>query len=106
MKKYVLAIMKKKFIRNVVLVVTGTASAQLVTMLLSPIITRLYGPEAYGHMGVFLAIVGVIAPVAALTYPIAIVLPKKEKGGYKYCQVITVYYSCYSGSDLYAINIF
>ena len=79
MKKYVLAIMKKKFIRNVVLVVTGTASAQLVTMLLSPIITRLYGPEAYGHMGVFLAIVGVIAPVAALTYPIAIVLPKKER---------------------------
>lgn len=78
MRKRILAIMKGKFFRNVVLVVTGTASAQLVTMLLSPIITRLYGPEAYGQMGVFLAIVGVIAPVAALTYPIAIVLPKKE----------------------------
>src|SRR5699024_758473 len=63
---------------HVAIVATGTAAAQAVTMLLSPLITRLYGPQAYGLMGVFAAIVGIIAPIAALTYPMAIVLPKRN----------------------------
>src|SRR5699024_12453828 len=37
-----------------------------------------YGPQAYGLMGVFAAIVGIIAPIAALTYPMAIVLPQRN----------------------------
>lgn len=66
------------FIRNVILVATGTASAQLISMLLSPVITRVYGPEAYGLMGTFTSILHIITPIAALTYPIAIVLPKRD----------------------------
>lgn len=69
---------KSKFIKNVMIMVTGTAAAQAVSMVLSPIITRLYGPEAYGIMGTFMALLTVILPLAALTYPIAIVLPKKD----------------------------
>ncbi|WP_077302639.1 lipopolysaccharide biosynthesis protein [Virgibacillus pantothenticus] len=75
MKDKVMNLLNKAFIRNVIIVVSGTASAQAITILLSPIITRLYGPEAYGVMGSFLAIIGIIGPIAALTYPIAIVLP-------------------------------
>lgn len=44
----------------------------------APLITRLYGPEAYGIQGVFMSIVNVMGTVAAMTYPIAIVLPKNE----------------------------
>ncbi|WP_346243613.1 oligosaccharide flippase family protein [Shouchella clausii] len=69
---------KSRFIKNVMIMVTGTAAAQAVSMVLSPIITRLYGPEAYGIMGTFMALLTVILPLAALTYPIAIVLPKKD----------------------------
>ncbi|WP_271397040.1 lipopolysaccharide biosynthesis protein [Salinicoccus roseus] len=69
---------QKPFVRNVMVMATGTVAAQVVTLLLSPIITRLYGPEAYGLMGVFLAIVTVVTPIATLTYPIAIVLPKSD----------------------------
>ncbi|MBO1928615.1 hypothetical protein J4731_01440 [Providencia rettgeri] len=47
-------------------------------MLFSPIITRLYGPEVFGILGTFTAILTVITPIAALTYPIAIVLPKSD----------------------------
>ena len=71
-------IIRNKFVKNVMIVASGTAGAQLVTMLFSPIITRLYGPEAFGMMGTFMAIVNIIVPVAALTYPIAIVLAKKD----------------------------
>jgi O-antigen/teichoic acid export membrane protein len=43
-----------------------------------PIITRIYGPEAYGVLGTFLSVTMMLIPVAALTYPIAIVLPKRD----------------------------
>jgi len=78
MKSFINKLTKKKFIRNVVVVVTGTASAQAITVIFSPFITRLYGPEAFGVLGVFMAMVSIIGPVSALTYPIAIVLPKRD----------------------------
>lgn len=71
--------LNKRFIKNVLVLVTGTAAAQAITMATAPVITRLYGPEAFGVMGTFNALVSVIVPIAALTYPIAIVLPKQEK---------------------------
>lgn len=70
---------KGSFIKNVFIMASGTAAAQVISMLLSPIITRLYGPENYGLMGTFVAIIMILTPIAALTYPTAIVLPKKDE---------------------------
>ncbi|WP_071460918.1 lipopolysaccharide biosynthesis protein [Bacillus massilinigeriensis] len=78
MKSKFQLILKKSFVRNVIVMVTGTAAAQAISMVLSPITTRLYGPEAYGLMGSFIAIVAILVPIASLTYPIAIVLPKSD----------------------------
>jgi O-antigen/teichoic acid export membrane protein len=71
-------IYKSKFVRNVAVVASGTAGAQVIVIAFSPIITRLYGPETFGILGTFMAIVAVITPIAALSYPIAIVLPKED----------------------------
>lgn len=78
MKNRLNNLIRKPFVRNVMIMATGTAAAQAIAMILSPIITRLYGPEAYGLMGTFLAIVTILSPIASLTYPIAIVLPKSD----------------------------
>lgn len=67
-----------KFVRNVAIVATGTAGAQAITMAFAPVITRIYGPEAFGTLGTFMAILAILTPIAALTYPIAIVLPKSD----------------------------
>lgn len=72
-------LVKSNFVRNVFLVVTGTAGAQIITMLFAPIITRMYGAEAFGVLGTFAAILSVLTPIAAMAYPIAIVLPKSDK---------------------------
>jgi O-antigen/teichoic acid export membrane protein len=64
--------------RNLVVVASGTAAAQAITIAFSPVITRMYGPEAFGLLGVFLALVAIFTPISALTYPIAIVLPKYD----------------------------
>lgn len=69
---------QKPFVRNVAAVATGTAMAQAIAMAFAPLITRLYGPEAFGVQGVFMSLAGILASIAALTYPIAIVLPKHD----------------------------
>ncbi|QXP88121.1 lipopolysaccharide biosynthesis protein [Methylococcus capsulatus] len=69
---------RRPFVRNVLAVAGGTAVAQGITMAFSPIVTRLYGPEAYGIQGVFMSVAGILGTVAAMNYPIAIVLPKSE----------------------------
>lgn len=71
-------IISNKFIRNVIVVASGTAGAQIIAMVFSPIITRLYGPDIFGVLGIFTAVLAILTPVAALTYPIAIVLPKSD----------------------------
>ncbi len=69
---------ESRFIRNVVVAASGAAGAQLIVIVFSPLITRLYGPQAFGLLGTFAALVAIGAPVAALTYPIAIVLPRTD----------------------------
>lgn len=78
MNSHVRHLSQSKFARNVAIVASGTAGAQAITMIFTPVITRLYGPEAFGVLGTFTAILAVIAPMAALSYPIAIVLPKQD----------------------------
>lgn len=79
MRKRITNLTKRPFIRNVIVLASGTAAAQFVGLISSPVVTRLYGPEAFGIMGVFMAIIQMLTPIVALTYPIAIVLPKNDK---------------------------
>jgi O-antigen/teichoic acid export membrane protein len=65
--------------RNVVIVASGTAGAQVLTIVFAPVITRLYGPTAFGVYGTFAAVLAVAVPVTAFSYPIAIVLPKSDE---------------------------
>ena len=70
---------RSRFVRSVAVVAGGTAGAQAITMAFAPVITRLYGPEEYGVLGTFMAMLSVAAPVAALAYPIAVVLPRRDE---------------------------
>src|SRR5699024_6934463 len=79
MKTKISNLFKKKFVRNVIILSGGTVGAQVIAMLFSPVITRIYGPESYGVMGTFSSITRTIIPIAALSYPIAIVLPKDNR---------------------------
>jgi len=66
-------------LHDAVVVAGGATAAQAITVGFSPIITRLYGPEAFGVLGVFTALVGVISPIGALAYEKAIVLPNSDQ---------------------------
>lgn len=78
MKTYISTIARNKFVRNVAVLMSGTAASQLIAFIFVPLITRIYGPESFGLLGVFTSLLMVLIPVTALTYPIAIVLPKHD----------------------------
>src|SRR5690606_29201854 len=75
----ILNLQKSRFVRDVALVAGGTAGAQLISAGFAPLLTRQYGPAAYGVLGAFLAIVAIMTNVAGMTYPIAIVLPENDR---------------------------
>lgn len=69
-----------RFVRNVAAVATGIAAAQAISLAFMPFLTRLYGPEAFGALAAFTAVVNIITPLATLGYANAIVMPETEEG--------------------------
>ena len=58
---------------------TGTAAAQGIAVLASPVITRLYSPSDIGSLASLTAIVTVLGVVSAGRYDLAIVLPENDE---------------------------
>lgn len=71
----------RPFVRNVAIIAGGTATAQIIHIGFSPIITRLYGPEIFGVLGVILSVVAIISPISTLCYDHSIVMPAKKADG-------------------------
>ena len=70
---------KNSFLRHVIILTSGTVLAQLINVLTSPLITRLYSPEDMGGLTSILAITTMLGVIAAGRYELAIILPEKEK---------------------------
>jgi O-antigen/teichoic acid export membrane protein len=73
-----LQLRNNKLVRHIITAVSGTAGAQLINLALIPVIMRIYGPEVFGVLGTFQSLVIILIPIAALTYPMAIVLPRRQ----------------------------
>ena len=67
------------FVSNVVTLSTGTIIAQALGILAAPILSRLFAPEAFGVLGLFTAISGIIGAMVCLRYDLAIMLPRQDK---------------------------
>ncbi len=67
-----------QFARGVYILAGGVVLGQAVTVLVSPILTRLYSPEDFGVFGVYASILGIVTVVASLRYEYAIPLPDED----------------------------
>jgi lipopolysaccharide exporter len=70
---------KTSFAGDVLKLVSGTAFAQLLGILASPILTRLYTPEAFGVLAIFTSITAIIGVITCLRYELAIMLPESDE---------------------------
>jgi O-antigen/teichoic acid export membrane protein len=69
---------RSSFGHNVLVLGGGTAVAQAVVVLTSPILSRLYTPADFGVLTVYVSIVTILSIVASLRYELAIPLPERE----------------------------
>lgn len=80
LREHAHAFHKSRFLRNVAAVATGIAAAQAISLAFTPFLTRLYGPESFGALAAFTAVVNIITPLATLGFSNAIVMPATEEG--------------------------
>lgn len=68
-----------KFFSNMAKVSTSTLAGQVIGMIITPVLSRIYSPTDFGFFQLFVSIVGIIAPIACLSYYYAIILPEKNE---------------------------
>lgn len=69
---------KSNFLKNVLIITSGTAFAQFLSILLLPVITRLYSPEQYGVISVYVAILFVISFLGSMNYEMGVPIAESE----------------------------
>lgn len=67
------------FTHNVMVMFVGTALGQFGAVLLAPILTRMYSPEAFGVLGAFTAILTILSVIASLRYELALPLAREPQ---------------------------
>lgn len=70
---------KSEIYKNAAKMLSGNAIAQMVGLLFYPLLTRIYSPDDFGLLNLFLSIGGVLLIVANADYHYAILLPKSDK---------------------------
>jgi O-antigen/teichoic acid export membrane protein len=72
-------IFKSRMAISILTIVSGTGLSQILSILFSPIITRIYPPEQYGILTVYGAVLGMVTAISSMDYQRAIALPKEEE---------------------------
>lgn len=70
---------KSKFVRQVGILTGGTAFAQGLAVLALPILTRIYTPEEFSLLAVYIAIISLASVISSLRFNIAIPLPEHDQ---------------------------
>ena len=80
------------FVRNVATLASGTLLAQLLPLLASPLLTRLYTPAQFGLFALFMAIFSTLHQATTGHYEIAMITPKRNQTA-RELFVIALYYA-------------
>lgn len=67
---------KSEYFRNVSRLVGGTAVAQVISVLVAPILSRLYSPADFGSFAVYASILSVLLMTVSFRYELGIVIAK------------------------------
>ena len=70
---------RSELLRNTSILISGTALAQLIPILLQPILRRYFTPDIFGAYAVYLSLVGILAIISSFKYELAIILPRTDK---------------------------
>ncbi|PKM27014.1 MAG: hypothetical protein CVV09_03225 [Gammaproteobacteria bacterium HGW-Gammaproteobacteria-13] len=69
---------RSNFGKSVMTLMTGTGLAQMLPIMLSPILTRLYTPEEFGVFALYGSICAILAVLVTGKYELAIIVPRHD----------------------------
>jgi O-antigen/teichoic acid export membrane protein len=95
------------YLRNIAVLASGTLISHALMILTLPILSRLYTPEMFGVLTVYMSSMGIISVMAAGKYELAILNPKSELTAYNiaYLSIIILLFFSFFGT-LIAIALF
>lgn len=79
-------ISRRGYLQDALALMGGTAIAQGLGILASPLLTRLYEPAQFGFFTVYNSIFTIFVPLATARYAMAVMLPKEDKDGFALVQ--------------------
>jgi len=78
-KSAIRRVVENKTFRGVALIGGGTAVGQAIMVAATPIVSRLYGPHAYGAFAIFSSILGIASCFVSFRFESAIPLPEQDE---------------------------
>lgn len=103
--KFFLKVKSSEFNRNVAKVFSGTLLAQLIAIGISPILTRIYTPEDFSNLALYISVVSILSVIATLKYDKAIILPKDDKKALALI-VISAFFTLLVGAIFFLLYFF
>lgn len=70
---------RRPFLKNVSIMMTGAAAGQTVSLILSPILTRIYAPEQVGILSVYTSLLTIFVVIASLRFELAVPLAASDE---------------------------
>lgn len=71
--------MNRRFFQGVSVLMLGSGAAQVIALACAPVLTRLYAPDDYAALTVFLAMTGVVLPFICGKYEVAVVTASTDR---------------------------
>jgi len=81
---------RSEFTKNVLTVLTGTALAQAIPILISPILTRLFSTDDFGVFFLFTSILAIMSVFSTAKYELAIILPEKDEDAFNIVVLVCI----------------
>lgn len=72
-------IKNSQYKKNIFLMVGGRMVAQVIPILLTPLLTRIYNPEEFGVFAVYSTVVSIVSMISNARYCLAIIISENEK---------------------------
>ena len=72
-------IIKKDFFKHSLTLFSGSFIAQLIPLIITPVLTRMYSEELFGILFIYSSLCLVVSIIASLRYELAIVLPESDE---------------------------
>jgi lipopolysaccharide exporter len=94
---------KGSFISHVATLATGTAVSQAVTFAAMLVLTRLFAPEAFGLLAIFMTIVSLFSVLGGARYELAIMLPDDDHEAANVFHVATLVLAAICVLSLFAV---